>query len=100
MKQRRMMALFTAFAVFFSLIFSAAFPPAVSDHVHENEETCVICATVQECRELQRTLSTAADTSEKTELPSLRGALFRMRAPAPVAGGNATLVKWKVKLSD
>lgn len=100
MKQRRMVALFTALAVFFSLIFSAVLPSAASDHVHENEETCVVCATVQECKELQRTLSTAADTSERAELPSPRGTLFRTRASAPAAGGNVTLVSLKVKLTD
>lgn len=100
MKKNKILAVLTALFILFSFFFSVLFPSAQASHVHKQEETCVICATIQECNELARSLSSAVVSSdEETALGfkffRLHG--FRIRT---VFVRRRTLVSLKVKLSN
>ena len=100
MKTKRTFAVLIAVCVLFSVAFSVIFPSAQANHVHEKEETCPICATIQECNELFRSLSTAVSASEDDAAPKAQylracGSGRRARASRLV-----TPVSLKVKLSD
>ncbi len=98
MKRRRFFAVTVALAVVFSLLFSVIFPSAQANHVHENEETCTICATIQDCNELFRALSTALSSDEEQETPETRFLGKDERRQRAFSARRVTPVSLKVKL--
>lgn len=100
MKGKRLSARLMAVAVLFAIFFSAIFPSAQADHVHESEETCAICATIEECNELLSSISTAFSASEDDLSPQVHfigESECRKRA---LSSRCATPVSLKVKLID
>lgn len=98
MKRQRICAFLLAFAVIFSFLFSVTFPSAQADHVHENEETCAICATIEECGELVRSLSTAVKSSEHIVLSAVKSFAMGESKRRALSPRQATPVFLKVKL--
>ncbi len=98
MKRKRIAAIAVVFPVIFSLLFSVIFPSAQAGHVHENEETCTICATVRECNELSRRLSAAVISSKEETAPAVRYISGRVRKARGRHVRRATPVSLKVKL--
>lgn len=98
MKRKRILAVLVAVAVAFTVLFSVIFPSTQADHVHESDETCAICATIQECNELLSSLSAAISASEDDWAPKthfIGESECRKRA---LSARRVTPVSLKVKL--
>ena len=98
MKRQHICAFLLAFAVLVSFLFSVTLPSARANHVHENEETCAICATIQECNELVRSLSTAVKSSENVTAPVVKTFVAGESKRRALSSRRATPVFLKVKL--
>lgn len=100
MKGKRFASIFVACILIFSFLFSIFFPSMQAHHIHENEDTCAICSTIQECYELQRSLANANASTSEEGLSSKRPISFRVRSALSQTKASATLVSLKVKLSN
>lgn len=100
MKGKRFFAAFLSVAVLFSLLFSMLVPSAQAGHVHENEETCTICATIRECIECSGSLSAAPDAIPHTAAPSLKFKRLRPKREPAFSSRRLTPVSLNVKLTD
>lgn len=98
MKRRRIFAVLIAAAVAFTVLFSVIFPSTQADHVHESDETCAICATIQECNELLSSLSAAISASEDDWAPKTHFIGESERRKRALSARRVTPVSLKVKL--
>lgn len=100
MKKRRLFALLVAATVAFTVFFSMIFPSAQADHAHESGETCAICATIQECNELLRTVAAALSGAEDYRAPAICFIGESERRKRALSSRCVTPVSLKVKLID
>lgn len=98
MKSQRFCAFVMVFAIMFCLFFSVTFPSVRANHVHENEETCAVCATIEECNELARFLSTAVRSSGNFTPPVVKSSVADGGRQCALFSYSETPVHLKVKL--